>query len=88
MNRKQIFDKLKEILSFSFSDSSEILDKCNESSNLITDLGLNSVGMLFMVISIEEAFSVSFENVNFSSFVTVKDVIDYIDERRGENNER
>ncbi|MBP5162624.1 MAG: acyl carrier protein [Spirochaetales bacterium] len=82
MDRKQIFDKLKEILSFSFSDSSEILDKCSESSNLVTDLGLNSVGMLFMVISIEEAFSVSFENVNFSSFVTVKDVIDYIEEKR------
>ena len=84
MDRKQIFDKLKEILSFSFSDSSEILDKCSESSNLITDLGLNSVGMLFMVISIEEAFSVSFENVNFSSFVTVKHVIDYIEEKRRE----
>lgn len=84
MDRKQIFDKLKEILLFSFSDSSEILDKCSESSNLITDLGLNSVGMLFMVISIEEAFSVSFENVNFSSFVIVKDVIDYIEEKRRE----
>ena len=84
MDRKQIFDKLKEILSFSFNDSSEILDKCSESSNLITDLGLNSVGMLFMVISIEEAFSVSFENVNFSSFVTVKDVIDYIEKNRRE----
>lgn len=84
MDRKQFFDKLKEILSFSFSDSSEILDKCSESSNLITDLGLNSVGMLFMVISIEEAFSVSFENVNFSSFVTVKDVIDYIEKNRRE----
>jgi len=82
MDRKQIFEKLKEILSFSFSDSSEILDKCSESSNLVTDLGLNSVGMLFMVISIEEAFSVSFENVNFSSFVTAKDVIDYIEEKR------
>ena len=84
MDRKQVFDKLKEILSFSFSDSSEILDKCSESSNLVTDLGLNSVGMLFMVISIEEAFSVSFENVNFSSFVTVKDVIDYIEKNRRE----
>ena len=37
-----------------------------------------------MVISIEEAFSVSFENVNFSSFVTVKDVIDYIEKNRRE----
>ena len=78
MDRKQIFDKLKDILRFSFGDSSEILDKCTEDSNLITDLGLNSVGMLFMVISIEEAFSVRFRNVNLGSFTTVRDVIDYI----------
>jgi acyl carrier protein len=78
MDRKQIFDKLKEILAFSFGDSSEILDRCTEDSNLITDLGLNSVGMLFMVISIEEAFSVKFQNVNLGSFETVRDVIDYI----------
>ena len=85
MDRKQVFDKLKEILAFSFSDSSEILENCSESSNLITDLGLNSVGMLFMVISIEETFSIRFENVNLADFVTVKDVIDYIEEkRRGE----
>ena len=85
MDRKEIFDKLREILSFSFSDSSEILENCSESSNLITDLGLNSVGMLFMVISIEETFSIRFENVNLADFVTVKDVIDYIEEkRRGE----
>ena len=82
MDRKEIFDKLKEILSFSFSDSSEVLEKCSESSNLITDLGLNSVGMLFMVISIEETFSIRFENVNLADFVTVKDVIDYIEEKR------
>lgn len=82
MGRKEIFDKLKEILSFSFSDSSEVLEKCSESSNLITDLGLNSVGMLFMVISIEETFSIRFENVNLADFVTVKDVIDYIEEKR------
>ena len=82
MDRKEIFDKLKEILSFSFSDSSEILENCSESSNLISDLGLNSVGMLFMVISIEETFSIRFENVNLADFVTVKDVIDYIEEKR------
>ena len=34
--------------------------------------------MLFMVISIEEAFSVRFRNVNLGSFTTVRDVIDYI----------
>ncbi len=79
MDRRQILDKLKEILSFSFGDSSEMLEKCKEESDLATDLGLNSVGMLFMVISIEEAFRVSFSNVNFADFRTVGDVIDFIE---------
>ena len=82
MDRKQILDKLKQILSFSFGESSELLDKCTEKSDLVTDLGLNSVGMLFMVISIEEAFQVSFSNVNFSDFRTVGDVIDFIEANR------
>lgn len=82
MDRKQILDKLKQILSFSFGESSELLDKCTEESDLVTDLGLNSVGMLFMVISIEEAFQVSFSNVNFADFRTVGDVIDFIEANR------
>ena len=82
MDRRQILDKLKEILSFSFGDSSEMLEKCTEQSDLATDLGLNSVGMLFMVISIEEAFHVSFSDVNFADFRTVGDVIDFIQANR------
>ena len=82
MDRRQILDKLKEILSFSFGDSSEMLEKCTEQSDLATDLGLNSVGMLFMVISIEEAFQVSFSDVNFADFRTVGDVIDFIQANR------
>ena len=82
MDRQQILDKLKEILSFSIADSSEMLDKCTEESDLATDLGLNSVGMLYMVISIEEAFQVSFSNVNFADFRTVGDVIDFIEANR------
>ena len=79
MDRKQILDKLKEILSFSFGESSGLLEKCTEDSDLVTDLGLNSVGMLFMVISMEEAFNVSFGNVSFGDFRTVHDVIDFIE---------
>jgi len=78
MDRKEVFEKLKEILSFEFTDSTGVLENCTEDSELVADLGLNSVGILYLVISIEETFSIRFENVDFKSFTKVGDVIDYI----------
>ena len=53
----------------------------DESSNLVTDLGLNSVGVLYVVIAIEEFFGIEFENVGFGDFKTIGDVIDYIEQQ-------
>ena len=53
----------------------------DESSNLVTDLGLNSVGVLYVVIAIEEFFGIEFENVGFGDFKTSGDVIDYIEQQ-------
>ena len=53
----------------------------SESSDLHTDIGLNSVGMLYIVIAIEEMFNIEFDCVEFKDFNTVADVIDYIAER-------
>ena len=83
-DRKAVFDRLKEILSFEYTDSAQRLESCTESSELVADLGLNSVGLLFMVISIEEAFGMRFENVSFKDFRTIGDVIDYICIHAGE----
>ena len=55
--------------------------KLDESSNLVTDLGLNSVGVLYVVIAIEEFFGIEFENVGFGDFKTIGDVIDYIEQQ-------
>ena len=79
MNRIEIAEKLKEIISYALPSKKEVLEKCTEESNLRTEIGLNSVGLLYIVIAIEEIFQISFENVSFDSFKTVKDVIDYID---------
>ena len=56
----------------------------DESSNLVTDLGLNSVGVLYVVIAIEEFFGIEFENVGFGDFKTIGDVIDYIEKKVNE----
>ena len=78
MTKQEIGEKLKEILLFAMPDSEELLKNCTEESELNTDLGLNSVGILYLVIAIEEFFSISFDNMNFNDFRTVGDVIDYI----------
>ena len=59
----------------------KVLENCTESSNLTTDLGLNSVGILYVVIAIEEFFNVQFDDVGFGDFKTVGDVINYIERK-------
>ena len=78
MTRDEIIEKLKTILKYTVSNPEELLSNLTEESNLYTDLSLSSVGMLYIIIAIEETFKIKFENVNFEDFQTVKDVIDYI----------
>jgi acyl carrier protein len=44
-------------------------------------LGLNSVGILYVVIAIEEFFNIRFGDVSFGDFQNVGDVLDYIEEQ-------
>ena len=65
------------------SDDSALVE-INENSSLVTDLGLNSVGVLYVVIAIEEFFSIQFDDVGFGDFSTVGSVIDYIEKKVNE----
>ena len=65
------------------SDDSALVE-VNENSSLVTDLGLNSVGVLYVVIAIEEFFSIQFDDVGFGDFSTVGSVIDYIEKKVNE----
>ncbi len=78
MSREEIVEKLKKILFQTDSRNSDSVEKCSEDSDLRTDLGLSSVGMLYMVFSIEESFGVRFENVSMSDFKKLGDVVDYL----------
>lgn len=82
MTRAELKEKLAEIIVMAMPESADVVNNCTEESNLNTDLGLNSVGMLFVVIAIEEFFSITFENVNFGDFKTVGDVLDYIESKQ------
>ena len=82
MTRNEIIEKLNDVLKMAMGDAADsILENCTEKSDLITDLGLNSVGILYVVIAIEEFFSIQFDDVGFNDFKTVGNVIDYIENK-------
>ena len=81
MQRSEMIEKLKDVLAVAMGGNAGALETCTESSNLTTDLGLNSVGILYVVIAIEEFFAIRFDDVGFGDFKTVGDVIDYIENK-------
>ena len=84
MTDKEILQKLKEIFRTALPDKADIMESVDMDSDLRTQVGLNSIGMICMVIMIEETFSVQFDDVGFNDFVTVRDVVDYIRKRNQE----
>ena len=79
VNRSDIIEKLKEILVSADESNRSKLAGITEQSDLFTDLGLNSVNMLYMVIATEEVFNIRFDDVGMNEFRTVGDVASYIE---------
>ena len=44
----------------------------------LKDLGVNSIGLVYFSIAIEETFKIDMSDVTFNTFKNVQDVIDYI----------
>ncbi len=76
MERKQILDELKGI--FSIIKPKSDIENITEDTNLLKDIGVDSLSMLLMALAIEEKFSFKFENLE-KPFNTVGEVIDYIE---------
>ena len=79
VNKSEIIEKLKEILVSADESNRSKLAGITEQSDLFTDLGLNSVNMLYMVIATEEVFNIRFDDVGMNEFRTVGDVASYIE---------
>ncbi len=80
MSRNDITEKLSDVMKMAMPSSIDgaIL---NENASLVNDLGLSSVGVLYVVIAIEEFFNIRFDDVGFADFKTVGDVVDYIEKK-------
>ena len=78
MSREEIFKKLQELIKLANSNNVEQIESCTEDFDLRTDLGLTSIGVLYLAISIEQTFDIVFTDTAFDDFTKVKDVVDYI----------
>ena len=74
MQRETIFDGLKEIL-LQIKPSMDV-STVNEDSQLVRDLGLDSLTILLLSLAIENKFGFKFEGT--PKFMTVREVLDYI----------
>ena len=74
MQRETIFEGLKEILTL--IKPSMDLSAVNENSQLVRDVGLDSLTILLLSLAVENKFGFKFEGQ--PKFNTVGEVIDYI----------
>lgn len=74
-----VFDKLLEIFS---NVIPEVDSEITKDSTLFEDLGLNSLTMMLLAVSVEDEFGIKFEDAG--ELNTVEDVCNYITDKTGE----
>ena len=85
-DRKLILEKLKTLLE-PWVDSNET-DHVDEKTNLLADIGIDSVGILQLVLGVEDEFGITIKDHELESDVFSKmgNFIDIIEGRINENN--
>lgn len=82
LSKDEIVKKLVEILINQDEKYKSLESNVTDNMSLTTDLGLNSVGMLYLVIVIEETFGIHFEDIGIDDFKTFGDMVSYIQENQ------
>ena len=76
-----IFQRLIKVFQVTFDDTVDVSGVSPELS-LREDLGINSIGLLYMAMAVEEEFEVKFKNEDFAAIRTVADVIACIESKK------
>lgn len=70
------FEKVKEVFVETINCDE---DAVTMEASIKDDLGMDSLDAMELVMALEEAFSISIEEESLGSFVTVKDIVTYVD---------
>lgn len=76
-----IFQRLIKVFQVTFDDTVDVSSVSPELS-LREDLGINSIGLLYMAMAVEEEFEIKFKNEDFAAIRTVADVIACIESKK------
>lgn len=77
MHKEEILQKLKEIFVLVINRDADV-SNINLESKIIQDLGISSVGLIYLMVAVEETFNIDMSDASFNSFETVGDVVNYI----------
>ena len=78
MSRVEVLEKIKELLIENNKDISVDVSTINEESQLVRDLGFDSLKMIYSVVVIEQSFNCKINNDDYKKVVTIGDLIDLI----------
>ena len=70
----QTFERLIKVFQVVFEENVDA-SAVREDSSLREDVGIDSIGLLYMAMAVEEEFGIKFTNEDFTNIRTVGDVI-------------
>ena len=71
-----MFDKIADIVSKQLGAD---IDDINDNTNIMDDLGADSLDVVEMLMAIEETFGVSVPDEEIPNLKTVRDLIEYVE---------
>lgn len=70
----QTFQRLIKVFNAVFEDDINA-DTIRPDADLRENIGINSIGMLYLAMAVEEEFGIKFTNEDFTGIRTVEDVV-------------
>lgn len=70
----QTFQRLVNVFNTVFEDEMDA-NAVRLDADLREDMGINSIGMLYLAMAVEEEFGIKFSNEDFTGIRTVEDVV-------------
>ncbi|MHC4647712.1 MAG: acyl carrier protein [Planctomycetota bacterium] len=87
LGRSEIIEQMRQILEPWVSDV-DALDDIEERTNLVADLGLDSIGILQVILGLEKEFGISIRNneLDAETFSMMGNLVGIIEGKLHENN--
>ena len=82
LQRSEITERLGPILQ-PWAEDADSVDQLSEGTNLVADLGLDSVGILNVILGVEKEFNISIseQELDSETFLVLRNLVSLIEEK-------